>query len=458
MILAIAVSGMVLLGLIVWFNALEGRNQRHVIFVVLAITLVVEALLAGPASEVPVGILRPRIIRQDFRPPDAVIVAALIARTLQFRGRSFPRLGLFWFGFITLYVAGVGVGLLSGLPVIEVLFQGKAAFYLVGGMTIAAGADVRRLADSIAKLAVVLGFMVPIAFVIDAARIDLSLSTPVQRFNRLGNLSNDTVTLLTLIGAVALISEVTREDRRFKVALASLALLFAPLVGRQRASYLVVLAIAIVFVILIAGSTWRKRSGATGVEIGLFAIGLIGLAIAGVALTSSPAAILEPVTDTFGGDANARSADSRVSLYNQALSKIQDDPIVGSGVGTKVVRVAALNASKEVDAAAHNVLLDVALRIGLVGLGVYLIALWSTAATALRLWRAAVDDRVAAMAVGGLMVVAGTFAKGLVEPALDKFRLSLAMGIGVGLVMAAVRGDEVTESASDEAPAYMTKS
>lgn len=438
MLIFIAVAGLVIFGLFSWFFTLESRDERHVIFVVLVMTLLVEGLLAGPAAEVPVGILRPRVAGQDFRPPDAVIVAALAARLLSIRSQHFSRVSIWWTAFIAMYVTGVGIGLLHGLPSQEVLFQGKGAFYLVGGMVIASGADLRRVSSSVWKLGLVLAAMVPIALVVDAINLDVSLSTPIQRLNRLGRLSNDTVTLVTLAGVMVILSEAVRPQRRLRVAIAGMVLMLAPAAGHQRASYLVVGAVLAAFAILFMGAAWKRRSTVTGVEVGLLASGLLGLVIAGFLVTSSPGVLIGPVEDAFAGEAEQRSAESRISLVDQAVDKIQSSPVIGSGVGTKVVRQAELS-DKEVAAAAHNIVLDLTMRVGIIGLALFVGATWWTMRGGVRVWRQHPDDGVAAAAAAATIIIFGVIAKGMVEPAIDKFRLSLSLGIGVGLVMAGMR-------------------
>ncbi|MEL6892512.1 MAG: hypothetical protein AAFP84_12995, partial [Actinomycetota bacterium] len=182
LILVLLATVLTLFGLIVWFSSLESRGNRHVIFVVFVVTLIVEALLAGPSSEVPIGLLRPRIAGQDFRPPDAIIVAALLVRVIHLQGERVQRLVIIWGAFLGLYSAGAMVALLGDLPAVDVLFQGKVAFYLLGAMVIGSGVDFHRLADSIMPVAHVLAVLVPVAFIVKSTNTDFSFSTPVQDF------------------------------------------------------------------------------------------------------------------------------------------------------------------------------------------------------------------------------------------------------------------------------------
>ena len=437
-----------LIGLIVWFSSLEARGNRHVIFLVFVITLLVEGLLAGPSSEVPIGILRPRIAGQDFRPPDAIIVAAVFVRIFNLRGQRLQRPTLWWSAFLTVYIAGALVGLLRSLPTVDVLFQGKVAFYIIGAVVIGSGVDLRRLASSAAKVGLVLACLVPIAFMVKSSRLEINVSTPMQDFRRLGRVSNDSISLITFVAVVVIMAEIVRRKRRIWVGFAILAMLAAPTVGLQRASYMVVGVIAMCFAVLIAGSTWRRRSRATILEIGLFGVGVFGLVVGGVAVTSAPG-VLAPVQQAFGGDADATSARARVSLYDQSIDKIAEQPLIGAGVGTKVTRIIE-RGNREVGATAHNIVLDMTMRVGLFGLVLFVAAIGSTMATGLRVWRRSRDDVIAAMSMAAILVMVGVLAKAMVEPALDRFRLSSALGLAIGIVLAAQREDERLDAEADE--------
>ncbi len=436
-------AGLALNLLVWWFASLEARGERHTILVVLALVVLIEAVLAGPASEVPRGILRPAIGGQDFRPPDAVIVAAMAARILNLRGHRVSTMAMWWSAFLAMYVTSSLVGILNGFPIVEVLFQGKGGFYLIGGMTIASGADPKRLADTIGKLSVVGAVIVFIAFVIEALNVRIAFAIPGQRFNRLGNLSNDTITLMILVGILCILIEATRERPRPLYVGTALVLLLSPAAGHQRASYLVLAACLLMLAVLFFGPTWKQRSRVTLLEVSLVFAGLI--AIAGVNFVVNDGAdIVAPLEEAFSGEAEQRSAESRFSLASQALGKIQERPVLGWGTGIKVIRQAQLS-NREVAAAAHNIVLDLGMRVGVVGLGLFIAAVWVTTAAGLRTWRNADSTIVAAVAAAGTICMWAVISKGMVEPALDKFRLSLSMGISIGLVMAAYRPQLLAE-------------
>ena len=189
------------------------------------------------------------------------------------------------------------------------------------------------------------------------------------------------------------------------------------------------------FSLVLFGPTWKRRTSVTPLEVGLTAAAIVGVALGGLVLTASPDVVFKPIEESFGGAAETRSAASRFDLASQALSSTADSPIIGHGVGTQVVRQGLY--TSEFPAAAHNIVLDLAMRLGLVGLVVFAIAVALSIATAAKAWKRAERTSVAAISLGAGLAVVGVLGKGMVEPALDKFRLSLPFGVAIGLIIAA---------------------
>ena len=456
-LVTLAVATIALSALIVWFTNLEKLGRRHTIFLILIGVLLVEAILAGPAAQTPVGILRPRVGGQDFRPPDLVIIAALGARVVASPGltRFRPEL-LLWMSFLTWYGFGVVVGLSNNFPAQDVLFQGKAVFYMVGGTIIASGADLRRTANGVRRLALPMAVLVAIATFFQIADISFTVSTPVQRLNRLGQLGNDSITLVIVLGAAVLLGEAVRRDRNLLATASGIVMLFAPLAGRQRASYAVLVAVVAGAMIIVLLTSFRRRLAASGTEAALVGAGIV--AIAGLALVltagSSSGFVGAQVTDAFTGQRNENSAAARFDLADQAINLIQERPIAGWGLGVKVVRVAA-DSGRTTGAAAHNLSLDLTMRSGVIGASLFILSLAAILRLAAIRWRHDPLPGAAAIRVAGTLAILGFLAKGAVEPAMEKFRLSLMLGIGVGLILAEL-GTGADEEDDDDATSAET--
>ena len=433
--LELLVGGIVLLGLFTWFYLLEIDGERHTIFIVLAVVFLVEALIAGGGASVPVGILRPQFGGQDFRPPDVVIVAAMGAHLLAGRiGRIGP-LSFAWFPFVVIYAAGAVIGVLMNQPLEFVLFDGKFLFYLVGGAMVASGVDTERLMESIGRVGLVLAPVVPIALAIRTSGLDITVNTPVQRLNRLGALSNDTISILVALGGIVIIAECVRRSPSFVRLVGGTVLLLAPLAGQQRASYLSLGAVVAVLVVLVGGRTWAKRSTVRPAQLALVAGGLAAIMLLGF-LTSESPGVVTLVDDAFGGIGNEQSADARTVLYTNTIADIGDHPIIGSGVGA---RVSGSVDSGELTTSPHNVILELLLQVGAIGFAAFVIAVGVTWVISVRVWRWAPHAATAAIGAAVVVVFAAVLAKAMVEPALSKFRLGLFMGMALGCLAVAER-------------------
>ncbi len=432
MLIVLAAGAAVLVSAVVaWFYTLDLNGRRHTIFNVVALTFLIEALVTPEAAAVPVGVLRPELAGQDFRPPDLFLLAALAARVLAGRGSRIGPVGFAWFPFFALYVTGVVIGLMMGFEFGQVMFQGKAAFYVLGGLVVASGVDIDRFSESIGRVGLALAPLFPIGLALSLSGTLISVDTPLQSFPQLGQMSHDTNTILIVLGAAVIITEALRPRPRWYVGIAGLALLLMPFTRDQRGSYLTLAAVVVTLVLLALGRTWRRRSQVTGTHVVLVALTLVAVGAVGLASDTSSRVIGE----TFTGQGNQESARDRVTLYEESIALAQERPIFGSGVGIEL-DIKTTNSGEDLRTTAHNLLLDIWLRIGLVGAGFLVIALGVTGWTAISVWRGNARNPTAAIAIVGLLAVVGWLAKALVEPALDKFRLSLLLGLGIGLVAA----------------------
>ena len=430
--------------LIAWFYVLESNERRHTIFNVVALTFLFEALVTPEVAEVPVGLLRPELLGQDFRPPDLLLIAAIAARLLAGRWGRIGPVGLAWFPFFALYLTGVVIGLLVGLPFDQVLFQGKALLYIVGGMMVASGADVDRLVQSIGRVGLLLAPLLPIGLILSWSDLTIAIDTPIQSFPQLGMLSHDTITILVVLGGAVIVTEALRTRPRWYAAAAGAALLLMPITRDQRGSYLTVAAVVVTLVLLGLGPSWRRRSSVTGAQVAVVSLLLVAIGAVGLATGASSGVIEE----AFGGQGKGESAEERVTLYEESLDLAQQRPIFGSGVGIEV-DIKTVNTGEDLRTTAHNLVLDIWLRIGLIGVVLLGIALVVTSWTALSVWRGSATNPTAAVAIVGLLGIVGWLAKALVEPALDKFRLSLLAGLAIGFVASAWRAGSDQSDSSD---------
>jgi O-antigen ligase len=248
------------------------------------------------------------------------------------------------------------------------------------------------------------------------------------------------VTLLTVVGAMVLLCESMRARRRIAVLSSGAVLLAAPVSGQQRASYAVAAVIVIGLLAAVVGRTWRSRSTVRPLDLLLSASALVlvavGLSLAGV--VGSPASVVSERLDAaFVGEGEAASAAARITIAQAALSEIAARPVFGWGLGHRVmIRPHESTTTKTL--AAHNVVLDVSLRAGLVGLVLLVAAASKTVLVGVRRWRFE-PSPVAAVCLGATLGIVAVFAKAMLEPALEWYRLSSLLGICCGLVLIAGR-------------------
>ncbi len=87
---------------------------------------------------------------------------------------------------------------------------------------------------------------------------------------------------------------------------------------------------------------------------------------------------------------------------------------------------------------AHNIVLDLWLRLGLIGLLLFVIALAASIVDGLRVWRRHPDPMMAALALALVAVLAGLVATAFIEPMLDEYRLATLFGVSLGMLRATV--------------------
>ena len=84
-------------------------------------------------------------------------------------------------------------------------------------------------------------------------------------------------------------------------------------------------------------------------------------------------------------------------------------------------------------------MLELLLRVGVIGLVAFAAAVAVTWVISIRVWRWAPKAATAGVGAAVVMVFAAVLAKAMVEPALSKFRLGLFMGMALGCLAVAER-------------------
>jgi O-antigen ligase len=435
------VTGLVaVLGVWALFYRLERRTESSaaVVTILLAI-LVMEAALYPDPNNVPDGLFHPEIGGLSFRIFDVLIPLALAARLAVRRPpRSLPITLLLWGAFIAwLACAGV-IGLVEGSPPAIVAFQAKAILYL-GLMALALDVPPdgwlapRRLRFLIGLAS----FAAAALIATDQASVMVSLDLPLLPLSGFGPVGSDAATIFAGLGVIALVLGVCSASGRTSLLIASGPLLLAPAVADQRAALLGLL-VSLVAVAAFAPLAWRHLR-ATGTEVTLAVVAVAAVlvipTVATAALGSASARVpfAETLQETFRSRGKQLSGQERVNQWDEARALVSERPVLGWGLGKQYHYYSpGFFEFKETDLT-HNILGDLMLRTGVVGVLLFLAAAFASLGDALATWRRSLDPRVAALGLACFGALAGLIAKGMVESLFEKYRLAIFMGLLVGM-------------------------
>ena len=446
------------------FVRFEERDRPEMAVLVILGLLVTEALIYPSQNEVPGGLFHPSAGGRALRLPELMIPLALAARLLV---RGMPRriggTAIAWTAFVTWVALGLPIGVLMENSFDEGYFQAKAVVYLGGGFALVAGIPAARFAHGLAprRLLLALGIVAGLSAPSALADSSLPLDLPGLPGASLGQISPDAATILSVIAVTALLLEAARRRRRLVYGLAAVPLLLSPFIATQRAAVLGLAATIGALLVVSAGPTWSRRIRCTPTEVGL----LVGIILVPVLATITVRAAFQTDTttefvpysgilaDTFTAERKVQSAETRENLWQTGLDDGAQYPITGWGLGkTYSVERAAQPGVYLQGGGYHNVLIDLYVRRGLVGLALFLAAVTCTLQDALRTWRRHPDRRIAVFAVACGAGFVGLLAKGMVESVFEKFRLATLMGLLIGAIASAATSYSRSTSSRAEAP------
>ncbi|MGE0794588.1 MAG: O-antigen ligase family protein [Acidimicrobiia bacterium] len=439
------------------FARWEREGRRHLVLGVFLAVVVVEALLAGSTDSVPTSIFRPSVAGQDIRLPDPLLALALLARAWV---SPVPRvlrgvwavMGVFvvWLLYCTF------IGLDNGSAFADTLFDLKSYLYIVGTMVLVAGVPIqdilrrRRFERWILTISLV-STVFMVMDLVGAATVVPIPGAPIV----LGRVGSETHTVLVALGILAFGIEACSRRPRVIVVVAAFLLLATPFGGAQRASFVQLGLTVLVMAPFMLTATWvrRVRFSPTDALVFLFAFVIAGGLILG--LSGELATVSDRVQDTFGGQVESATASVRVSIIETSTKRIAERPLFGWGMGDRVSQrfsgILGLGQTEQVTS--HNVAVDLALRTGLVGAVLGFIAILGPVVSGWRVWLSGVDDRVAAASLAAIAAVAGILGKGMVETIFEKFRIGIALGFLLGLLLAAARSLREPAAAGERVPA-----
>src|SRR3954451_5700040 len=429
--------------LIAWFVRLERRGKTARIVVGILAFTVVDACLWADQTVVPNGLFPPGILRI----PEVLAACAPGAR---FVVRARPRrIGpvafamVLWAGWWT---TAFVLGMLNHADMTTSLYELKTVVYVGGGFALAAGvpaSDYLRERPGILRLIVPFAIAAAVMGIMTKSGNVLSLSIPTMETPDLGTLGADLASLFVALGLLALVMAAVYRKRAIYFVLAAVPLILGAAVAEQRAALVGVAVSAAILVIAACLPPSARRFRTTPTEVGVVvAIGvalvttiiLIPVATAGK-LPSVP--LVSELVTTFTGKGKQDSAQQRVNQIDSSIPIIEEQPVIGWGLG-KTVRYYVAGRSEVDDTyITHNIVLDMLVRTGAVGLLLFVIVVGLVIRDGIQAWRFHPDNAVAAFALASIAIVGGLLAKGLVESIFEKYRLAMFLGLFMGFAHAA---------------------
>jgi O-antigen ligase len=437
----VVLGGALVLAAVFWaFYRSERRSgsSANAVTVIVALLVLESALYPDPTG-LPTGIFHPQVGNLSFRLFDVLIPLALAARLAVRRPpRALPVALLLWVTFLVWLVCAGVIGLFGANSLTLVAFQAKAILYL-GLMALAMdvapsewleGPRPRWLLGASSVVAAVL-------VVTDQTGVSVTFENPVLPLAGFGAVGTDVATIFATFAVIAVVVGACSSERRMWLLAAAGPLSVAPLVGDQRAA-LVGLVVSAAAVAVAAPFAWRHMR-TTGVEMALAVMAagcllLVPVAVSGAMGAPNPRLPLAGTLEqTFLSRGKQLSGEDRINQWTQARGLVAQRPVIGWGLGEQYSYYSPGSFEFVETELTHNIFGDLILRTGLVGLLLFLAAVFATVRDAFLVWVRSAEPLVAALGLACFGALAGMVAKGMVESLFEKYRLAILLGILIGM-------------------------
>jgi hypothetical protein len=450
----IVMVGFVLVGIAVGVVALFVRweregNEQRVPLVLLAL-LVVESTLYFSPNAVPRGIFHPGSGSTQLRLPEVYITLALVARLIA-RGKP-TRIGLpagLWLAFGAWMAVGAVEGGLYHNQFSQNIYEAKSIWYVVGAYALAAGVPVRRYLDSgdLFKLGSLCVGCATLLDLMTIGHVSINFNIPLVPLQSFGSIGNEGAALFFAIGTMCFLAKMASGPVRLRDVVALIPLIVCVALADERAVLLNLAVVAAVIVIALAighrhgiARRFHVRSGQ--VVLTLLAVVAVFLAVTVIPAAADRQSVRLPLASSFEGlfhgEAKVESAQDRLNLASEAEALIPQHLFIGWGLGVQFQFYEAGTHQVQTISYAHDIVLDLWLRLGLIGLVLFVVALWASLSDGLKVWRRHPDPVTAALALALVAVLAGLILTALLEPLIDEYRFATLFGVSLGMLRACV--------------------
>lgn len=437
-----AVAGVAVLTAFVW---LESTGRRNVIVWLVVGEAVVEALLYPDQASIASPLFYLPLAGRHLRPSEVLIGVGLLARALAPTARRrWTTAGAAWAAFFAWYSAAFVVGILNGNPKITALFDIKEALlFFAGTYLLAAGLPLAQLVGRRPLGRWVIWLALAVVIFVPLSRGNHSLNLPLVPLPVLA-FGSDVSDCIVAIGGLLLGVEICRPRPRPWAIGTSMLLVLSSLMGTQRAAMMVSGGVLGVFALASLSRNWRHRAavGSRSLRrLGLAAVGLAVVAMAFLAETGTPNPAVARFHAALFSTAKAESANARLQIWREAVALIVHQPVFGNGLGIQVPLRQVLPLPV-MYVPSHDIVLDLLMRSGIVGLALFVAAVALSLREGWRLWHSTTDPLVAGVALGASAGIAGLLALGIVESLFDQVRIVIVFGFLLGCLTVAHRHEK----------------
>lgn len=425
----------------------ERRGQPHVVVVVMFALLVIETSLYSNQDLMPRSIFHPGSGHLEFRLPEVIITLALLAR-LVVHGRP-ARIGMpalawaTWAAWMTLETVE---GILRHNSTVQMPYEAKAIIYVAGGYALAAGVPVRDYLDS-HSFERLMRWSALAAVILDVLALTHRIYTvnlPLLPLPDFGPMGADTASVFVTLGVVGFMVELAKPRRNVVTLVCVVPLLLSTVASGQRAALLELGAAVTVLLVAAAGPAARRRLHVPASAVVVTALLVVGV-VAGVSVAPALAG-QQPVkvpfaanlATTFSSQGKLESAQDRTSQWTEAWADIRQHPVIGNGLGFEYSYYESGPNTYVVTDLTHNIVLDLWMRTGLIGLILFLGALIASIVGGVQAWRGHADQTVGVLALALVAVIVGLVTKGMVESIFEKYRVATTLGLSLGVLRSAV--------------------
>jgi O-antigen ligase len=437
-------------GVISLFVRWEREGNEQLIPLVLLGLLVLDGSIYADPNMVPRGLFHPGSGATQLRLPEIYITLALIARLIA-KGRP-TRIGLpagLWLAFGGWLFVGMLEGKLYYNPFSQDIYEAKDILYIVGAYALAAGVPVRKYFErgDLYKLGALSVVCATVLDLMQIGGVTVNTTLPLLPLQGFGAVGAETAALFLAIGLACFLTRLASGPVKFRHVLALVPVVVSVVLANQRAVIvnLVVEVLVVLVAVLVArrrGMPRRFHARSGHVLLMLLALVAIGMAVVVVPAAVDRQAPKIPFASTydslFHNEGKAESAQDRLNLASEAEALIPKHFFIGYGLGIQFSYYEAGTRTVQPIAYAHNIVLDLWLRLGLVGLTIFVLAMGESILGGLRAWRRHTDPRVAALALALVAVLAGLMATGFLEPLIDEYRFATLLGVSLGMLRACV--------------------